>query len=156
MRARGINRIAGVIATTVLAAVTAAPHADAMSAGGGAFTISTPPAAAHGVRATMSYDATPFANGTWVEFNCKAVAWVDPAATGIDTCSIDGVEALNSPNNYPGAVAVAAGVVFVPDGATPSGCVAGHATFLEGRLGPIYDATETRCQPLILVELADA
>lgn len=158
MQFRTIAHRAGVVAaaTTVLGGVAlGGTPATAMSAGGGAvIAIST--LGGHNVEAPLSYEATPYPGGTLVTWNCKAVATPDPASTGIGTCSIAGHEAILSPNNLPGAVSVAVGTVFVPDGSQPAACVEGHATFVENVLGPLFVSTGVRCQPLLLLKFADA
>ncbi|HEV2891470.1 MAG TPA: hypothetical protein VGX28_13950 [Frankiaceae bacterium] len=139
-------------APALLAALTAG-RADASLVGGGAVVAITP-VATHNVAATLSYDATPFPGGAFVEFNCKVVAWVDPASTGLDTCSVAGQEAVGSPNNVPGPASAAAGLVWVPDGTRPVACVQGHATFAEGSVGPLAMSTPARCQALTLLAVA--
>jgi hypothetical protein len=148
------GRVAVVASATLLAglALGGAP-ANAVSVGAGAILATSAPGA-HTVQATMSYDATPVPGGALVEFNCKAVASADPASTGLDTCSVNGQEAILSPNNLPGAASAAVGTIFVADGAGASGCVQAHAQFLEGTIGPLYVPTGQKCQPLILLRVA--
>jgi hypothetical protein len=87
-----------------------------------------------------------------VVWNCKAVAWFDPASTGLGTCSVAGTEAIGSPGNAPGPAYTAAGAVFVPDGTTPQACVEGHATFI---VGGGSQSTGRRCGTLLLLHVAE-
>ena len=79
------------------------------------------------------------------------VATADPVSTGLGTCSVAGVEAIGSPNNLPGAASTAVGTVLIPTGSRPSGCVEGHASYMDSTLGPLYKSTNTRCEPLTLI-----
>lgn len=152
MRFRSAVRRMGVATTAtalVSGVVLGSAPASAMSTGAGVV-VATRIALAESVVATLSYDATPFPGGSIVTFNCKALAWADPASTGIGECGVYGTRAVNSPNNYPGAASTAAGVVFVPDGVEPEGCVEGHATFI---VGGGAKTTGVKCDPLPLVAL---
>lgn len=155
MQFRTIARRLGVVATatTLLGGIALGGNANAEYVGGGVVLALTP-SGLHDVDAMLSYDATPFPGGAFVEFNCKAVAIIDPASTGLDACSVNGVDAIGQPNNVPGAVAAAAGITFIPDGTIPWACVGGHANFAEGILGPIYVEEPVKCEPLKLLRIA--
>lgn len=154
MKFQNIARRVGVVATatTLLSGVALSGNASAEYVGAGVV-LTLSPAGLHNVDATLSYDATPFLGGAFVTFNCKAVATIDPASTGIDTCSVNGVQAINSPNNTPGAVSVAAGITFVPNGTIPMACVGAHANFAESILGPLYVEAPVRCERLTLLRI---
>ncbi|HEX8003915.1 MAG TPA: hypothetical protein VF519_14605 [Mycobacteriales bacterium] len=149
---RLVLRACAVAGSTALLCSLSPGTAGAASTGGGVV-LANAAVALHTVDATLSYEAVPAPHGSLVEFNCKAVAAVDPASTGIDVCTVYGVSAIGSPNNVPGAVAVAAGVVFVPDRVVPYGCVGAHAQFAEGILGPLAITVPVRCAPLPLIAI---
>lgn len=156
MNRRSIVRRLGVVAsaTTLLAGIAlGGTSANAMTVGAPGVVLAISPVGGHNVEAPLSYEVTPYTNGALVTWNCKVYSSPDPASTGVDDCSIDGQQALLSPNNLPGAVTVAVGSVFVPDGATPYACVQGHAQFFENVIGPLFVQTPDKCQPLLLVTL---
>ena len=87
-----------------------------------------------------------------VEFDCKAMAFADAASTGIDVCTVDGVSALNSPNNIPGPASVAVGDL-VTSVSAHTACIQVHAAFLEGLAGPSYLQSPLMCGVLVTVQV---
>jgi hypothetical protein len=156
MRFRSMARRFGVVAAAtglVNGVALGGMPAGAMSVGAPGVVLAISTVGGHNVEAPLSYEVTPYTNGALVTWNCKAVATPDPASTGIGSCSVAGQQAVLSPNNMPGAVSVAAGTVFVPDGSQPTACVEGHATFLENVIGPLNVSTGEKCEPLRLITI---
>jgi hypothetical protein len=154
MQFRTIARRLGVVASamTLLGGVAlGSTSANAMSVGTPGVVLAISLAGGHNVEAPLSYEVAPYTNGALVTWNCKVWATPDPASTGIDECSIGGQQAILSPNNMPGAVSVAVGTVFVPDGAEPMACVEGHAQFFENHRPAQRPDGRELCAPLTLI-----
>lgn len=146
--ARRMLRTAPVVAAMAVA-VAAIAVAPAPAYAGGGVVMTSGQSGPHLFTATLTVNVAPATGGDVAfVYNCQAEATPDSFATTISTCSVGSSEAPYT--DIPGDVAAIGGAGLAPSGLQVQACIAGAASFLEGKLGDPDVAGPPRCVTVTL------